>query len=224
MKKVIIHHTLHGYSNGHRLLAASSELDSDFKHELLKMSDSPGADFHNGENICYTGYPDESIGIYILSKTWRAKDSMRPGCVWTHSLLIPFSVFFDFKDFSFIKTLFLDEFNSHNIDLVLNPFEANVFEKKHLNVSEDISNAFSYVFSSNEQSVLDVGVFTFDDLIKMWMKLWPNMRKSIKFRTWSPKIIPNDSYYKSYDILLGKGNSIEAIRLRIEEAKRILMK
>ncbi len=29
---------------------------------------------------------------------------------------------------------------------------------------------------------------------------------------------------KSYDILLGKGNSIEAIRLRIEEAKRILMK
>ena len=28
----------------------------------------------------------------------------------------------------------------------------------------------------------------------------------------------------SYDILLGKGNSIEAIKLRIEEAKRILMK
>ncbi|MBK8153854.1 MAG: DUF262 domain-containing protein [Saprospiraceae bacterium] len=32
------------------------------------------------------------------------------------------------------------------------------------------------------------------------------------------------SISKSYDILLGKGNSIEAIRLRIEEAKRILMK
>lgn len=32
------------------------------------------------------------------------------------------------------------------------------------------------------------------------------------------------SIAKSYDILLGKGNSIEAIRLRIEEAKRILMK
>lgn len=29
---------------------------------------------------------------------------------------------------------------------------------------------------------------------------------------------------KTYDILLGKGNSIEAIKLRIEEAKRILMK
>lgn len=32
------------------------------------------------------------------------------------------------------------------------------------------------------------------------------------------------SVSKSYDILLGKGNSIEAIKLRIEEAKRILMK
>lgn len=32
------------------------------------------------------------------------------------------------------------------------------------------------------------------------------------------------SVSKTYDILLGKGNSIEAIKLRIEEAKRILMK
>lgn len=38
------------------------------------------------------------------------------------------------------------------------------------------------------------------------------------------KLLESLSISKSYDILLGKGNSIEAIRLRIEEAKRILMK
>ena len=32
------------------------------------------------------------------------------------------------------------------------------------------------------------------------------------------------SQTKTYDILLGKGNSIEAIKLRVEEAKRILKK
>ncbi|MGI2192714.1 hypothetical protein ACRN9V_14845 [Shewanella baltica] len=204
MKKVTIHHTLHGYLNGHRLLATSSELNSDFKHELLKMSDSPGTDFHSGENICYTGYPDESQGFYILSKTWRAKDSLRPGCVWTHSLLIPFSVFFEFEDFSFVMSLFLDEFSIGNIDLEFEPIDINVFEKKHLDVHENIEIAFSYVFSSNEQAVLNFEVFTFDDLITMWMKLWPNMRQAIKFRTWSPKIISNDSYYRSYDILFGQ--------------------
>lgn len=38
------------------------------------------------------------------------------------------------------------------------------------------------------------------------------------------KLIESLSIPETYDILLGKGNSIEAIRLRIDEAKRILMK
>ena len=69
MKKNTIHQTIHGYSDGHKLLSSSTiDLDSKFRNRLLRLSDSPGNDFHDDNKPCYTGYADTEAGFYIFSK------------------------------------------------------------------------------------------------------------------------------------------------------------
>lgn len=86
---IIIHQTLHGYSNGHHLLESSVSLLDDSKRKMDILSDLSGTDVIDGFNFYYSGYLLESEKMIVFSKTWYAPEMSRPGCVWTHSLLIP---------------------------------------------------------------------------------------------------------------------------------------
>ncbi|MFT4104755.1 MAG: hypothetical protein QM657_03260 [Lacrimispora sp.] len=88
-KSIIIHQTLHGYSNGHHLLEASILLSDDSKRKMDILSDLSGTDVTDGFDFYYSGYHLENEELVVLSKTWYAPEMSRPGCVWTHSLLIP---------------------------------------------------------------------------------------------------------------------------------------
>ncbi len=55
---------------------------------MLTMSDSPDAAGRNPERSLMLGYPLGSESYFVLSRTWAAPEVNRPGCVWTHSLLI----------------------------------------------------------------------------------------------------------------------------------------
>src|SRR5215213_2341851 len=89
---------LHGYENGHRLLAASAELVSADRRVLARQTDSPDAGRVAGWDALLTGHPLPS-GAFALSMTWPAPEMPRPGCVWTHTLLI------DFADIAVIASL-----------------------------------------------------------------------------------------------------------------------
>jgi len=79
--------TLHGYADGHQLLAASCSLETEERAQLLIMSDLSGPSGSKGFDSYLTGYP-LSPTRYVLAMTWLAREMPRPGCVWTHSLLI----------------------------------------------------------------------------------------------------------------------------------------
>lgn len=88
MEKIIyVDQALHGYANGHQLLASSCVLDLADRKRMDELSDLSGQ--HSGEEFVdyYTGYPIEQGEKYVISKTWYAHEMMRPGCVWTHSLI-----------------------------------------------------------------------------------------------------------------------------------------
>lgn len=88
---ITIHQALHGYSEGHRQLACSATLSPKDARLVLVMSDVSGSGVV-GEGIPYlTGYPLQESGLYAIAKTWPAPEMPRPGCVWTHTLLIEFS-------------------------------------------------------------------------------------------------------------------------------------
>src|SRR6266496_2763022 len=87
---IIIHQTLHGYLNGHSLLACSTVLSPLDERRMLLLSDMSGPSMTKGFESYLTGYPLTEKKIFVLSKTWYAPEMGRPGCVWTHSLLINF--------------------------------------------------------------------------------------------------------------------------------------
>ena len=86
--KLEIQQILHGYSDGHRKLASSCRLPKDAERQILVLSDLSGPGGSDQFDSYLTGYPVESGDYYALARTWPAPEMGRPGCVWTHTLLI----------------------------------------------------------------------------------------------------------------------------------------
>lgn len=85
---ISIQQVLHGYNNGHRLLESSVELSFEDRRTMDILSDSAGINNTMTRKEYISGYPLPSSEYYVLAKTWYADEMQRPGCVWTHSLLI----------------------------------------------------------------------------------------------------------------------------------------
>lgn len=104
--RIDLHQTLHGYSDGHRLLAASSDFSSEVSRTLLNLSDISGPGMVPGFKNYISGYPIAGSDLYVVGKTWYAPEMDRPGCVWTHSLLIEVRHFRHIEDLSPLLRLF----------------------------------------------------------------------------------------------------------------------
>lgn len=83
-----IHQAIHGYRDGHRLLSNSTPLPPDASRTMLVLSDMSGPSMQPGFDEYLTAYPLPGTELFVLAKTWYAPEMQRPGCVWTHSLLI----------------------------------------------------------------------------------------------------------------------------------------
>lgn len=83
-----IHQAIHGYRDGHRLLSSSTPLPPDASRTMLVLSDMSGPSMQPGFDEYLTAYQLPGTELFVLAKTWYAPEMQRPGCVWTHSLLI----------------------------------------------------------------------------------------------------------------------------------------
>lgn len=83
-----VHQALWGYSNGHHLLSASVTLSTSSRKLLESLTDLSGPDAPNAFDGYLTGCFLPFDGYYALSKTWFAPEMERPGCVWTHTILL----------------------------------------------------------------------------------------------------------------------------------------
>src|SRR2546427_10978485 len=96
--EIQIDQALHGYSDGHRLVASSLKLSAEAQRTLLPMSDMSGPMMLSGFRNYLTGYPLVENEIYAFARTWYAHEMARPGCVWTHTLLIKTEAFSKIDD------------------------------------------------------------------------------------------------------------------------------
>jgi len=83
----VVHQAVHGYQDGHRLLESSLDLSSPDRRVLARQTDHPDAGRVKSWDALLVGYRLPS-GMFSLSMTWPAWEMPRPGCVWTHSLLL----------------------------------------------------------------------------------------------------------------------------------------
>jgi GTPase-associated protein 1 len=90
----VIQQFLHGYDDGHRLLAGSSVLSDEARRIMDRLSDAVGTRPDSSADGYLTGYPLPD-GKYALARTWYAWELPRPNCVWTHTFLLDSSFFDD---------------------------------------------------------------------------------------------------------------------------------
>ncbi len=84
---MILEHTLHGYDDGHRLLASSIRLAPDEDRRIGLLSDLSGYLPANTDyDLFYTGYP--AGRFYAFACTFPDREGKRKGTVFTHTLLL----------------------------------------------------------------------------------------------------------------------------------------
>lgn len=126
-----IEQLLHGYQDGHGRLAGSLfNLSSKDSARLSMMSDWSGFKDPIGKDHSYiTTYFLEDSGLYVVAKSWYAQEMERPGCVWTHSLLIDIESLPHPFDFRMLLPLFIRP-NKGNYGVYNKPIELKEEEMK----------------------------------------------------------------------------------------------
>lgn len=104
---MIIEQALHGYNKGHGLLASSFHLKPNDDSSLMSvLSDWTGYRDESGEDAYMTFYPLSHGERYAFAKTWYAAEMERPGCVWTHTLIVDLNGLDRNFDFRVLKDYF----------------------------------------------------------------------------------------------------------------------
>ncbi len=187
---MIIHQILHGYDEGHRLLAGSTVLENQSAKFITALSDL-GCQGGNPPTVGYvTGYPVSAMKMYAIARTWLAPEMPRPGCVWTHTLLIDFSDLASINDLSvlslFRRPVYPVDTSSYNLPLLLEPLNTNscqnVTQEQILPVMEALYKSPGesvYVYAEDSFPVTEVAM-------AVWLQQWPKLRRSFRFCTWVP--------------------------------------
>ena len=183
-----IDQALHGYDGGHRLLAISRKLNSHNQHAALQLSDRTVPPNYMPPSGYLTGYPFADDGIYVFSRTWAAPEMNRPGCVWTHSLLIAFTDLAQINDVCQLTNLFRQPNASQDHSEYAYPLEFKA-KSGFLNPKIDIPLARSIITAlygaPDEQIFLTVEDQAAAEaaVIAIWSQQWPRLRRGFRFCT-----------------------------------------
>ena len=153
---VKIHQMLNGYQNGHCKIASSIDLSLNDENIINMLSDVSGMSSNIEWESYITGYPLVNENIYVFAKTWIAKEMKRPGCVWTHSLLINIDEIKYIKSINNIFKLFKYPSNSkydcYENEIFLETNENNEYEKFKFDPKQ--YEYIVYTILSNDNSVI----------------------------------------------------------------------
>ena len=185
-----IHQTLHGYADGHRQLAASLSLKPGDVKAMLVLSDISGSGARIHEKGYLTGYPLFESKMYALARTWAAPEMPRPGCVWTHTLLIDFADLATLNDPTTLLSLFCQPSKMDIADYE-NPL--SIFSEDSSAELSSSSLVFARkllvgLYEKPHSRVIVTRPADFDvDLVVMavWAQQWPRLRRAFRFCTLS---------------------------------------
>jgi len=182
---------LHGYSEGHRLLESSFKPQDDLTRLMLRMSDLSGHSMVTGFEEYITGYPLSSLSAYALAKTWYAPEMPRPGCVWTHTIVIPAQTLAKIRFLHTLVALFKrpvqDAYQGqYSENLVLKDFPGEDTTKS-ISTIELPQLVWSYYGKSGKPLILSAkDSIEFERMIfALWSQQWPTLRMAFTFCTGS---------------------------------------
>jgi hypothetical protein len=178
-----IDQVLHGYRNGHRLLAASLDLDERSAAAMLGLSDLL---VEAAEVSTYlVGYALRSANRYVLARTWRAPEMPRPGCVWTHSLLLSYSDLARIENPNQLLPLFRRPTGEG-----WTPYTEAIVERRHPETGPPdvldqgrLASAMAAFYAQADSRVDLPGTGVDDEQMSLalWRQMWPRLRRGLFF-------------------------------------------
>lgn len=138
-----------------------------------------------------TGYPLSESGLYALAKTWPAPEMSRPGCVWTHTVLIGFADLAIMVSPSAIADLLQRPTTSTSLDmystnLVVEPPDDLVGHSFSPDASSWFARLASAVYEHPNAQVWarrSEGRDVDDAVLRLWDQQWPRLKRSFRFCT-----------------------------------------
>lgn len=180
----VVHQALHGYSDGHRLISSSVPLSSNDARTMVVMSDLSGPGVKPEPSGYLTGYPLEGTGKYILARTWAAPEMPRPGCVWTHSLII------DNADLAILTSAdsLLAAFRRPDTSSKSNYTEPvsirSISDRPHSLRQDRAREILNALYAEPEHPIVADATHAVEDerlIVSIWMQQWPRLRRAFGF-------------------------------------------
>lgn len=188
MQFITLHQALHGYKDGHRALATSTELAAQDAKTLLVLSDVSGSGSRLEASGYITGYPLPNAGYYALARTWPAPEMSRPGCVWTHTLFIDFADLATIGDpihlLEYFKRPEAPTFVTYNKTITFDEgSQLPPISDKIVSISKTLMAAL-YEFPSKPIISFESNSGPSEEaVLAIWGQQWPRLRRSFRFCT-----------------------------------------
>lgn len=187
---IIVNQALHGYQNGHQLLAASTNLSLAAKRTLLFQSDLTGS-IEQGFESYITGYPIKGSNHYVFARTWYAPEMERPGCVWTHSLLLDLADIGKLPDLTILNSLFkrpkANSIESYNSEFIFDAVKISIaLKKKESEINDYMGAIMEALYQSPTATCLipqNSSQNLENEILKIWSEQWPRLRRNFTFCT-----------------------------------------
>ncbi len=187
-----VQQALFGYREGHNLVAASVALSPRVRHFLATITDGSGPETDEGFEVAYTGLPVPETDYYALFCTWPAPEMTRPGCVWSHVLLLDLADLSQIPDLSVLRKLCLrpsvpPQLAAYEQPLTLfAPDAAPGLEPPEEQHRATILLAALYGQPESGIVVLDEkGCLWEATVFGLWSQQWPRLRRTFAFSTGS---------------------------------------
>jgi len=185
------HQALFGYDSGHHLLNSSVQLPPEARHLLAVSTDLSGSAPPQGFEAAYTGLPLEGTNYYVVFCTWLAPEIPRPGCVWSHALLVELADLAEIPDLGALRHFFRRP-TSKDAQDYQSPL---TFRRKNF-VTKDLSEemkprarqTLTALYLSPDRSIVATAKNdreTEDLVFAIWSQQWPRLRRNFRFSTGS---------------------------------------
>lgn len=185
-----VHQSLHGYADGHRQLAVSVPIKPKDAKTMLVLSDlsGPGASIDAAGYL--TGYPLTDSKMYAFARTWPAPEMSRPGCVWTHTLLLDFGDIATLSDASAVLARFRRPENGDSAayTMTLEVPTGSDAAPVPVDAGPYVRALLASLYGSPRKRIIAPRTVSSDVdalVTALWGQQWPRLRRSFRFCTFA---------------------------------------
>lgn len=191
--EIRIDQALFGYREGHRLLQASRKFAPTTERSLLTLTDMSGPRMVEGFEEYVSGYPVPGEETYAFVRTWYAPEMERPGCVWSHALIVQNRDIGKVPNLENLIALFRRPLygDTNYLDCYLRPAPSSLFVAGDTVPEFSISDAeaiLAALYGNEERPVVipSHDSRSFEALVLLvWSQQWPALRVTFRFCTGS---------------------------------------